>query len=69
MNMTKFNETDEGRAFIASGGSRETSPEIMEAMEMFCALIAEAQALANESGETVKIYTDDGIVVDARIPE
>lgn len=32
-------------------------------------LIAQAQALANETGETVEIYTADGIVADARAPQ
>lgn len=32
-------------------------------------LIAQAQALANETGETVEIYTADGIVADARLPQ
>jgi hypothetical protein len=31
-------------------------------------LILEAQELADESGETVEIYTADGIVADARSP-
>lgn len=32
-------------------------------------LIRQAQQLANETGETVEIYTADGIVADARSPE
>jgi hypothetical protein len=48
--MTKFNETDEGRAFIATGDSRETSPEIMEAIAFFARNIAEAEALWNGEG-------------------
>ena len=45
--MTRFNETDEGRAFIATGDSRETSPEIMEAIAFFARNTAEAEALLN----------------------
>ena len=43
--MTKFIETDEGRAFISSGDSRETSPEIMRAIAFFARDLAEAEAL------------------------
>ena len=32
------------------------------------ALIAQAQAAADESGQTVEIYTADGIVADVRYP-
>lgn len=32
-------------------------------------LIREAQELADESGETVEIYTADGIVADSRSPQ
>ena len=48
--MTKFNETDEGSAFIASGSSRETSPEIMEAIAFFARNTEEAEALWNGDG-------------------
>jgi hypothetical protein len=33
--MTNFSDTDAGAEFIASGASRETSPEIMEAIAFF----------------------------------
>jgi hypothetical protein len=45
--MTKFNETDVGQAFIASGASRETSPEIMEAIAFFARDEAEAEDFWN----------------------
>lgn len=45
--MTKFNETDEGLAFIATADSRETSREIMEAIAFFARNSAEAEALWN----------------------
>jgi hypothetical protein len=48
--MTKFNETDEGRAFIATGDSRETSKEIMDAIAFFARNIDEAEALWNGDG-------------------
>jgi hypothetical protein len=48
--MTKFNESDEGLAFIASGDSRETSPEIMEAIAFFARDLDEAEALWNGDG-------------------
>lgn len=48
--MTKFNKTDEGLAFIASGDSRETSSEIMEAIAFFARNTEEAEALWNGDG-------------------
>ena len=42
---TPFSETPEGEAFIASGPSRETSPEIMEAIAFFSRNLAEANAI------------------------
>lgn len=48
--MTKFYETDEGRAFIASGDSRETSREIMEAIAFFARNVDEAERLWNGDG-------------------
>ena len=32
-------------------------------------LIQQAQKLADETGETVEIYTADGVVADARSPQ
>lgn len=32
-------------------------------------LIAQAQAMADKTGETVEIYTADGVVADARTPQ
>ena len=43
--MTEFYKTDEGDAFVASGDSRETSREIMEAIAFFASNIEEAEAL------------------------
>jgi len=48
--MTKYNETDEGLAFIATADSRETSPEIMEAIAFFARNTAEAEALWRGDG-------------------
>lgn len=48
--MTKFNETDAGLAFIATGKSRETSTEIMEAIAFFARDIDEAEMLWNGDG-------------------
>jgi hypothetical protein len=48
--MTKFIETDAGQAFIASAASRETSPEIMEAIAFFARDTAEAEELWSGDG-------------------
>ncbi len=48
--MTKFNETEAGAAFIASGDSRETSPEIMRAIAFF----------ARDEKEAVALWEGDG---------
>lgn len=45
--MTRFNETVEGKSFIATGDSRETSREIMEALAFFAQDAAEAEAFWN----------------------
>jgi hypothetical protein len=42
--MTKWNTTDEAATFIASGDSRETSPEIMRAIAFFATSLEEAEA-------------------------
>ena len=43
--MTKFIETDEGEAFIASGPSRETSKELMRAIAFFARNAEEAETI------------------------
>jgi len=43
--MTNFSDTDAGAEFIASGASRETSPEIMEAIAFFARNGKEADAI------------------------
>lgn len=48
--MTKWNETQEAADFIATGGSRETSPEIMKAIAFFARNKEEAEALWNGEG-------------------
>jgi hypothetical protein len=48
--MAKWNETQEATDFIASADSRETSPEIMEAIVFFARDLAEAVALWNGDG-------------------
>jgi len=45
--MTKFNETDAGLEFIATADSRETSPEVMEAIAFHARDAAEAEAVWN----------------------
>ena len=58
--MVRFSETAEGRAFVASAASRETSPEIMEAIAW----------LARDTGEAVALWADGfspcGAVVDVQ---
>ena len=39
-----------------------------EVSELMAALNAQAQAMANESGKTVEIYTADGIVANTHDP-
>jgi hypothetical protein len=48
--MPHFNETAAGQDFIASAASRETSPEIMEAIAYFARNTNEAEALWNGDG-------------------
>jgi len=48
--MTAFRETDEAAAFIASANSRETSPEVMQAIAFFARNISEAEALWQGDG-------------------
>ena len=50
--MTKWNQTDEADAFIATGDSRETSPEIMRAIAFFAADLTEAEAIWAEPEAT-----------------
>jgi hypothetical protein len=48
--MTSFRDTDEAAKFIASADSRETSPEIMEAIVFFARDLKEAEDLWNGDG-------------------
>ena len=43
--MTKFNETEAGADFIATGNSRETDPRIMRAIAFFARDLAEAEKI------------------------
>lgn len=43
--MTKFQETTAAAAFIATGASRETSPEIMTAIAFFARNLDEAEKI------------------------
>lgn len=43
--MAKFNETLSGQIFIDSAASRETSPEIMEAIAFFARNSEESEAI------------------------
>jgi hypothetical protein len=48
--MTKWHETAEAVAWVATGDTRETSREIMEAIAFFAANLDEAEALWNGDG-------------------
>jgi hypothetical protein len=48
--MSKWHETAEAAAFIATGDSRETSPEIMQAIAFFARNLTEAEALWEGEG-------------------
>ena len=48
--MPLFRYSDAAEKFIASADSRETSPEIMEAIAFFARDLAEAEALWNGNG-------------------
>jgi len=48
--MTKFRDTAAAAEFIASATSRETSPEIMQAIAFFARDLQEAEALWNGDG-------------------
>lgn len=48
--MPAFRETDEAAAFIATAASRETSPEVMQAIAFFARDMAEAEALWGGDG-------------------
>ncbi len=55
--MTRFNETDATENFIATAQSRETSPELMEAIAFF----------ARNEAEAVDLWGGDGIDVVASL--
>lgn len=48
--MAHFRDTEEGLAFIESGHTRETSPEIMQAIAFFARDLNEAESLWNGDG-------------------
>jgi hypothetical protein len=48
--MTNWRETDEAAEFIATGDSRETSREIMQAVAFFAHTLGEAEELWNGDG-------------------
>lgn len=48
--MTKFRDTDAAEAFVATAASRETSPEVMQAIVFFARDEAEAIALWDGDG-------------------
>lgn len=57
--MTKFRDTDAAEAFIATADSRETSPQIMEAIVFFARSEAEAVALwAGDGINTIASLSD-----------
>ena len=49
--MTHYRDTDAAAAFIATGASRETSPQVMEAIVFF----------ARDEAEAVALWEGDGI--------
>jgi hypothetical protein len=57
--MTKWTETDEALAFIATGDSRETSPEIMRAIAYFAHNLAQAEAVWADGPEFHGINVSD----------
>jgi hypothetical protein len=59
MTMTDFRDTNTAAEFIASGDSRETSPEIMQAIAFFARNAAEAEALWNGDGFGVVCHPID----------
>lgn len=48
--MTSFHDTDAGAAFVMTGDTRETSPEIMRAIAFHARNIGEAESLWNGDG-------------------
>lgn len=55
--MTNWTDTDQAAKFIATGDSRETSPEIMKAIAFFARDKAEAEAIWNgDSGDLLSIW-------------
>lgn len=48
--MTHYRDTAAAAAFVASAGSRETSPEVMKAIAFFARDAAEAEALWQGDG-------------------
>lgn len=57
--MTKFRETAEADAFIASGDSLGTSSEIMQAIAYFARDLSEAEALWAGDGFGVVCHVSD----------
>ena len=57
--MTNFSDTIEGRAFVATADSRETSEEIMEAIAFFARDEVEATALWNGDGFGIVCHETD----------
>lgn len=49
--------------------TEQTARYDVDDRELMSELNAQAQALANETGDTVEIYTADGIVANAVTPE
>lgn len=57
--MSKFIDSDGGEAFLASAASRETSPEIMEAIAFFATNLDEAETLWSGDGFGVICHLTD----------
>ena len=57
--MTKFFDTVAGADFIASGDSRETSPEIMRAIAFFARTADEAEAIWSGSDHETACHLTD----------
>ena len=67
---TSFSETPEGKIFIASGPSRETSPEIMDAIAFFARTLTQAEAIWDgdlDAGDALAISIWERVTNNGRL--
>jgi hypothetical protein len=57
--MTHFRDTPDGADFIASADSRETSPEVMQAIAFFAHDLPEAERLWQDGPDSVICHPID----------